>query len=67
MAYLAVVVGGELAEALDAVLRERTLRLVLRSIGLAASVTSGTLALALPLSLLTVRTDQPGHPVWKVF
>jgi iron(III) transport system permease protein len=66
VAYLAIVVGGELSDAVDTVLRERTLRLVLRSIGLAAAVTAGTLALALPLAWLTVRTDLPGRRAWTV-
>ncbi|MGI9082347.1 MAG: ABC transporter permease [Thermoleophilaceae bacterium] len=66
MAYLAITVGGSLQEALDTVWRERTLRLVLRSAGLAASVTAGALALALPLAWLTGRTDLPGRRVWSV-
>ena len=66
MAYLAITVGGELSDALDTVLRERTARLVARSIGLAAAVTAGTLALALPLAWLTVRTDLPGRRMWTV-
>lgn len=64
--YLAVTVGGSLEEALDTVWRERTLRLVLRSVGLAASVTAGALALALPLAWLTARTDLPARRLWTV-
>ena len=66
MAYLAITVGGELSAAVETVLRERTLRLALRSIGLAAAVTAGTLSLALPLAWLTVRTDLPGRRAWTV-
>ena len=66
MVYLAITVGDSLGEALDTVWRERTLRLVLRSAGLAASVTAGALALALPLAWLTARTDLPARRVWSV-
>jgi len=66
VAYLAITVGGSLQEALDTVWRERTLRLVLRSAGLAASVTAGALALALPLAWLTARTDLPARRTWSV-
>jgi iron(III) transport system permease protein len=59
VAYLAVVVGGAFAESVETVWRERTLRLVLRSVGLAAAVTAGSLALAIPLAWLTTRTDLP--------
>ena len=66
MAYLAITVGGSLDEALDSVWRERTLRLVLRSVGLAGAVTAGSLALALPLAWLTARTDLPARRAWTV-
>lgn len=66
VAYLAVVVGGALGEALETIWRERTLTLVLRSAGLAAAVTVASLALALPLSWLTARTDLPGRRAWTV-
>jgi len=66
VAYLAIVVGGSLGDSLDTVWRERTLSLVLRSVGLAAAVTAGALALALPLAWLTGRTDLPARKVFSV-
>jgi len=66
VAYLAITVAGSLGEAADTIWRERTLRLVLRSVGLAAAVTAGSLALALPLAWLTGRTDLPGRRIWTV-
>jgi iron(III) transport system permease protein len=59
VAYLVVVVAGALGESAETIWRERTLRLVLRSVGLAAAVTAGSLALAIPLAWLTTRTDLP--------
>jgi len=66
VAYLAITVGGSLDEAIDTLWRERTVRLVLRSVGLAGAVTVGSLALALPLAWLTARTDLPARRAWTV-
>jgi iron(III) transport system permease protein len=66
LAYLAIVVGGSLDEALATIWQERTLRLALRSLGLAAAVTAAALALALPLAWLTARTDLPARRLWTV-
>ena len=66
VAYLAITVADSLGEAVDTVWRDRTLELVLRSVALAAAVTAGSIALALPLAWLTGRTDLPGRRVWTV-
>ncbi len=52
--------------ALDIMLRERTLKVLARSIALAASVTIASTIIAVPLAWLTVRTDLPGRKVWAV-
>jgi len=62
--YLVVVVAGESAAAADAVLTSRSLELVARSLGLAAAVTAGAVAIAVPLAWLTVRSDLPGRRAW---
>ncbi|HEV2724090.1 MAG TPA: iron ABC transporter permease [Thermoleophilaceae bacterium] len=66
VAYLAITVGDSLDQAVDTLWRERTLRLVLRSVGLAGAVTVLAVALALPLAWLTARTDLPGRRAWTV-
>lgn len=66
LAYLAIVVGGDAADAWETVWRARTGELVLRSLGLTAAVTAAAIALAVPLAWLTVRTDLPGRRVWTV-
>jgi iron(III) transport system permease protein len=64
--YLVVVVVGDAGAALDALWRERTLRLLLRSLALAAAVAAGATAIALPLAWLTVRSDLPGRRTWAL-
>src|SRR5690625_853975 len=46
--------------------RERTLRVLLNTAGLAAAVAAGAVALGVPLAWLTARTDLPGRAVWSV-
>ncbi len=46
--------------------RERTLRLVLRSVGLAAAVTGAGVVVGVTLAWLTTRTDLPGRRGWAV-
>jgi len=65
-AYLTIVVTGDGSAALDALWRERTLQLLLRSLALAGAVAAGATALALPLAWLTTRTDLPGRRTWAV-
>jgi iron(III) transport system permease protein len=65
-AYLLIVVAGDGGAALDALWRERTLELLLRSLALAGAVAAGATALALPLAWLTTRADLPGRRTWAV-
>ena len=58
--------GTGLDEISDFVFRGRTLAIVTRSVVLVAVVTATSLALALPLAWLTVRTDLPFRRVWAV-
>lgn len=66
VAYLAWVVLGDIGQWWDAVWSARALELLVRSVGLALAVTATTIAIALPISWLTVRTDLPGRGVWSV-
>ena len=52
--------------AADVLLRERTLRLVARSLALAAVVTAACLVLGISTAWLVVRTRLPGRRVWRV-
>ena len=62
LGYLAVrSAEGGWATAADVVLRERTLWLVLRSVGLTAAVTAACLVVGIALAWLTTRTDLPGR------
>ncbi len=63
-AYLAVVVLGDLGPALDTALDSRTAAVLARTVGLAASVTVASIAIALPIAWLTVRTDLPARRLW---
>jgi len=62
--YLVIAVAGDWSVALDAVLTDRTLAVVTRSIGLTAAVTASAIAIAVPLAWLTVRSDLPGRRAW---
>lgn len=64
--YLVVVVGGNPSGALDALWRDRTVRLLTQSALLAVSVAAGAAALAIPLAWLTVCSDLPGRRAWTV-
>ncbi|UUY04081.1 iron ABC transporter permease [Svornostia abyssi] len=66
VAYLAWVVLGDLPQWWETVWSARALELLLRSVGLAVAVTAATVAISLPISWLTVRTDLPGRGVWSV-
>jgi iron(III) transport system permease protein len=66
LAYLVVVIGDAAGDAWDAIWRERTAELVLRSLGLTAAVTATAVAIAVPAAWLTVRTDLPGRRIWTV-
>jgi iron(III) transport system permease protein len=62
--YLVVAVFDDAGGALDAVLTDRTLGLITRSLGLASAVTAAAIAIAVPLAWLTVRSDLPGRRAW---
>ena len=64
--YLAIrtIDGGE--EAWDVLFRSRTGAIMVRSVLLIVSVTAGSIALAVPLAWLTVRSDLPLKRMWSV-
>ena len=63
-AYLVIGIADEPQAAWDAIWREQTLELALRSMGLALAVTVTAVAIALPLAWVTVRTDLPARRLW---
>jgi iron(III) transport system permease protein len=62
--WRALGVGAE--EAVELLLRPRTLTIIGNSILLAVTVTVAALVIALPLAWLTVATDLPGRKAWSV-
>lgn len=46
--------------------RPRTGKVLLNTVGLAAAVAAGSVALGVPLAWLTTRTDLPGRKTWSV-
>jgi iron(III) transport system permease protein len=66
LAYLLIVTAGAGGDAIEALWRARTAELVLRSLALTLAVTAATIAIAVPLAWLTVRTDLPGRRLWTV-
>lgn len=64
--YLLVVVGGDPADAWQAIREADTLGLIVRSVGLAAAVGITSVAIGVPLAWLTSRTDLPGRKAWAV-
>ena len=67
LAYLLYrAVGVGLPAATDLLARIRTLQILWNSLLLTCSVTTLSLALALPLAWLTTRTDLPGRRIWTV-
>jgi len=52
--------------AAEVMLRERTVSLVVRSLGLAATVTVATLVIGVSLAWLVTRTELPGRRAWAV-
>ncbi|MBI4498101.1 MAG: iron ABC transporter permease [Chloroflexi bacterium] len=65
LTYLVIRTAQAGADLWPLLLRARTLDLLARSIGLAGAVTLATIALAVPLAWLTVRTDLPGRRYWS--
>ena len=66
LGYLAIVIGGAMSDAWEAIWRERTGLLLLRSLGLTLAVTLSAIAIAVPVAWLTVRTDLPARRLWSV-
>lgn len=67
LAYLMVrAVDGGWATVVDVLVRERTAWLVLRSLGLAATVTAGCLVLGIGMAWLTTRSNLPWRGGWLV-
>ena len=64
--YLLVRSLGAGAEAWDLLFRARTVEVFVRTVGLIAVVTGASVAIAVPLAWLTVRTDLPLRRVWSV-
>ena len=64
--YLVARTLGAGPEAAALILRPRTLEIALRTIALMAAVMTGCVIIAAPLAWLTVRTDLPGRPFWRV-
>ncbi|MFL5873770.1 MAG: ABC transporter permease [Solirubrobacterales bacterium] len=65
-AYLAVVVFGDFSAALETAFSSRTLLILLRTAELTTAVVLASIAIALPIGWLTVRTDLPGRRLWAV-
>lgn len=65
-AYLAIVVFGDFSAALETALSSRALETLLRTAALTAAVVLASIAIALPIGWLTVRTDLPGRRLWAV-
>ena len=65
-AYLAVVVFGDFSAALETALSSRTLATLLRTAELTTAVVLTSIAIALPIGWLTVRTDLPARRLWAV-
>ena len=66
LVYLIIRTIGAGEEALDLLLRGRTLQVLVRTILLALAVTGAAALLAVPLAWLTVRTDLPLRGLWSV-
>ena len=64
--YLALRTLGAGSEAIDLILRPRTLEVVARTVALMAAVMLGCIVIAAPLAWLTVRTDLPARGFWRV-
>lgn len=65
-AYLVVVIAGDLSAALEVAFSSRALETLLRTAALTAAVVVASVAIALPIGWLTVRTDLPARRLWTV-
>lgn len=64
LVYLAIRAGGGGADAWEILSRGSTLRLVGRTVGLAAAVAATSVVIGVPLAWLITRTDLPFRRVW---
>ena len=65
IAYLAVLAGSS-DDVLGLVLRDRTIGVLGRTLLLAATVTTASVVVGVPIAWLTTRTDLPGRRGWTV-
>jgi iron(III) transport system permease protein len=63
-AYLVIVFAGDFSHAWETATSSRTLHILVNTLGLAAAVTATSIAIALPVGWLTVRTDLPARRLW---
>src|SRR5690606_7375237 len=66
VAYLVILVAGNAEEALSLAIRERTVGVLGRSLLLAATVTTASVLIGVPIAWLTARTDLPGRRWWTI-
>jgi iron(III) transport system permease protein len=64
--YLVIRVAGAADALPDLLLRRRVLELLVGTVGFAAAVMAGGLAIGVPVAWLTVRSDLPGRRFWSV-
>jgi iron(III) transport system permease protein len=64
--YLVALAASSDQSALELALRERTLRVLARSLLLAGVVTAASVAVGVPIAWLTTRSDLPGRRWWSV-
>ncbi|MDQ3691326.1 MAG: iron ABC transporter permease [Chloroflexota bacterium] len=64
--YLLVLAANSGESAIALVLRDRTLGVLVRTLALAATVTTVSVLIGLPLAWLTIRSDLPGRRAWVV-
>jgi iron(III) transport system permease protein len=66
VAYLLILAAGNAGEAAGLVLRERTLGVLGRTLLLAATVTTASVLIGVPIAWLTARSDLPGRRWWTI-
>ncbi|NOX63317.1 MAG: iron ABC transporter permease [Chloroflexi bacterium] len=64
LAYLLIRATGAGAAALDVLFNSRTLRVLINSVAITATVTTLAALWGVPLAWLTTRTDLPGRKIW---
>ena len=64
--YLLILAGGNAETAASLVLRDRTLGVLGRTLLLAATVTTASVLIGVPMAWLTARSDLPGRRWWTI-